>query len=208
MVIPKVKKALKIAGDVVTVAFVIVVLAVLFFVIKSRIEGGTPNIAGTKIYIVMSGSMAPVFDAGSIVGVGDVKPEQIAPGDIITFKDLRDSSRIITHRVVEIKDADGVENYVTKGDANNATDIDLTPAQNVLGKVSFWVPYAGYLLSFLKSGSGITLLLIIPGAIFIIFQLNSIFKMVRANRKKDEKKDLQVENEHIEAEIKSKETVK
>lgn len=182
------KKAINIAGNFIFVVVLLITLFVGFYVVKSKLDGGVPMVAGNRLYIVLSGSMAPVFDAGSLVGVKDILPEEVEVGDIVTFKDPADVERVITHRVLEIKKNSGVLNFVTKGDANDAQDLELVPEENILGKVSFSIPYIGYLTEFTRSKKGIFLLLVVPGLVFIISELVNLFRMAGEYEEEQKKK--------------------
>lgn len=187
------KKAVNTVGNIIFVLVLLITLFVGFYVVKSKLDGGVPMVAGNKLYIVLSGSMAPVFDAGSIVAVKDIMPEDVVVGDIVTFKDPADASRVITHRVLEIKENNGALSFVTKGDANDAQDSEPVPGENILGRVSFSIPYIGYLTEFTRTKKGIFLLLIVPGAIFIITELVNLFRMAGEYEEEQKKKKAEAE---------------
>lgn len=169
-------------------------LTIGFFLIKSKVDGDVPNIAGNRIYVVLTGSMVPVFDPGSIVIDKEIKPDQVAPNDIVTFKDPRDPNVLITHRVVQMNQKNGSLIFVTKGDANNGKDPFVVPARNIIGKVNYSVPYLGYILEFSKSPAGIKLLLIIiPGSLFLLTQLWKIIKIL----KEEKRKKIEINNNEI-----------
>ena len=52
---------------------------------QAFIPGRAPGVFGRQFYIVMSGSMSPAFDTGSLIFVRPADPETIRPGDIITL---------------------------------------------------------------------------------------------------------------------------
>jgi len=193
----KIKKAVSTIGNIVFVAVLIITLFVGFYVVKSKLDGGVPMVAGNKLYVVLSGSMAPVFNAGSIVAVKDIMPEDVAVEDIITFKDPADPERVITHRVLEIIDNNGSLSFVTKGDANDAPDTEPIPGENILGKVSFSIPYLGYLTEFTRTKKGIVILLIVPGTIFIITELINLFKMAGEYEEEQKKKKAEAEAQEL-----------
>jgi signal peptidase len=193
------KKAINIFGNIIFASILLITLFVGFYVVKSKLDGGVPMVAGNKLYIVLSGSMAPVFDAGSLVGVKDILPEEVEVGDIVTFQDPADAERVITHRVLEIKENNGALSFVTKGDANDAQDPELIPEENILGRVSFSIPYIGYLTEFTRSKKGIVLLLIIPGVIFIATELVNLFKL--AGEYEEEQKKHKAEAEGKESKV-------
>jgi signal peptidase len=49
-------------------------------------------------------------------------------------------------------------------------------ADKVVGKVYYALPYAGYLMNFGQSKTGIICLVMIPGALIIIFELRNLFR--------------------------------
>lgn len=172
--------AFRVIGNVVTALLLIVMLTLSFFLIQSRLSGGTPAIAGYQMYVVLSGSMNPSFDTGSLVFVKPTEPSAIAEGDIITFSSSSDATRLTTHRVVGINQNDSLS-FVTRGDANNVNDPSPVPAENVVGRVTGSVPYIGYLFGFAQTRQGLILLIFIPGLFLIIMELRRLFKyMVEA----------------------------
>ena len=66
--------------------------------------------------------------------------------------------------------------YSTKGDANRTGDEDIITDNQIIGKVVLVIPKLGYLVSFVKSQSGLVFLLIIPAIIFILDELVKINK--------------------------------
>ncbi len=162
-------------GNILFVILILVMAGLSFFLIQSRITGGVPQVAGYQIYIVLSGSMSPEFDTGSLAFVREKEPEQLVVGDIITFKSPNDPDSLTTHRIVEIQREDGLS-FITRGDANNVNDPNPVPEDNVVGIVTGSVPYVGYLLSFVQTTQGLILLIFVPGILIIAFELNKIFK--------------------------------
>lgn len=179
-----VSAARKIARLAVNIIFacVLVLMAVLvFFLLQSRIAGGTPAVAGHQLYIVEGGSMSPTFELGSIVLVQPLEPTAVQTGDIITYRDP-DPERegtIVTHRVIAVKPTDPVS-FATRGDANDADDPLPVPAANLIGRVTYSVPYLGYLFSFIKTERGILLLIIVPAVLIIASELRKLMRYAHA----------------------------
>ena len=61
-----------------------------------------PYLFGERSLTVLSGSMEPQLHVGDVVVVDQVPPLEVRVGDIVTFRDPEDASRLITHRVREI----------------------------------------------------------------------------------------------------------
>ena len=68
---------------------------------------------------------------------------------------LKRKIKIITHRIIGVKDTNGKVMYETKGDNNNGPDLEPVLAENVVGKYAdITVPYVGYLLNYANSKAG------------------------------------------------------
>lgn len=174
----KAGKAMKIIGNGLFGLVILLVIVMVFSVIQNKVSGGPPRIAGYHMYIVLSGSMAPAFDAGSMVFVKPVEPEEIKEGDIITYRGLGDSSFLTTHRVMEIIGSGKDLEFVTKGDANDVNDPNPVPGENLVGRVVLAVPYMGYLMTFGQTKRGILALIVVPGVLLIINESYKLYKNV------------------------------
>lgn len=121
-----------------------------------------PRALGFEIYSVISGSMEPELPVGSIVYIKGEEPENIEKGEIIAFYGARESTAIITHRVVENQVVMG--EFITKGDANKTKDMNPIPYENFIGKVVWSVPFLGHVAQMITSLQG----KIIAGAIILL----------------------------------------
>ena len=97
-----------------------------------------------KIFVVQSGSMEPKIKTGSVVLIAP--QDGYYKDDVITFlrepdTSIKDHDSTVTHRIVEVKNEEGVISYITKGDANNAPDNREVPKHSVLGKMLFAIPF-------------------------------------------------------------------
>lgn len=182
---------LSVIGNVFFIFLLLMMATLSFFLIQSRISGGVPQVAGYQMYIVLSGSMSPEFDTGSLAFVKETDPLAIVVGDIITFRSQSGSDTLTTHRVVEVLREDGLS-FVTRGDANNVNDPNPVPAENVVGTVTGSVPYVGYLMDFVQTRTGLILLIFVPGVLIILFELGKIVKYMTegdgTTKKKGKKK--------------------
>ncbi len=131
-------------------------LLVIVLPLTSQLTAAQPQqVLGHPVLTVLSGSMSPTVRTGDLVvdhAVGGPTRARLAVGDVITFRASAGSSRLFTHRIVEVRrDARGAVSYVTRGDANDAPDAAVTPASDVVGKLWFRVPAAGYVVSALAN---------------------------------------------------------
>ena len=160
----------------------------LFFMITvtllSRTAGGVPMILGHQLKTVLSGSMEPKIQTGSIIAVkpgGDMT--QLKEGQIITFRQVKNAAAIlVTHRIVKaVPLATGQTQYVTKGDNNDGPDPEPLLSDNVTAVYSgFTVPYAGYFLDFARSKSGTALMMILPGLLLLGYSVLNIWKGLKS----------------------------
>lgn len=184
-----VKKGLFTAGNVIFIVFIVIVVTLGGFMVQAKLSGGAPSVGPYQLYVVLSGSMNPTFDTGSLIGVEKVKPEEIKADDIITFKNPDNEKMIVTHRVIDIlKLTAGQIAFMTKGDANNAPDQKMVPAANLIGKEHYAVPYAGYLANFAGSKRGLLMLIIIPAALVIIGEMVNLFKLAGEHDAEEKRK--------------------
>lgn len=103
-----------------------------------------PTLAGRKAFIVLGGSMEPGIGTGAAVVTEAVPPGDLRTGDVITY--VARSNQVVTHRIVETsEDAAGLA-FRTRGDANETPDPEPVRSVNVLGRVWYSVPLAGYVL--------------------------------------------------------------
>lgn len=141
-----------------------------------------PIPGNVELKIVKSGSMEPAIMTGGIVLI---KPsDTYVVGDIITFGEDSRGEIPTTHRIVSIRESGTQTFYSTKGDANEDPDPQETPGREVIGKVLFTMPYAGYVLDFARKPLGFVLLIGIPAGIIILDELARIAQEVRDMRRK------------------------
>lgn len=179
------KTALKWGSNLVTIILAIFLVVTMYYAVSSKVKGGPPEIFGHRMYVVLSGSMEPVIRTGSIV-VDDpnVDTKTLKVGDVVTFKASDDPNMLITHRIMAIETQDGQLAFQTKGDANDAPDTSLVPAQNIVAKYdNLTIPYLGFIMEFLKSKKGIALLLILPGTLLILSTVISLYREVNKLQK-------------------------
>ncbi len=182
------KKVLK--GVINVLAWVVLIAAfiVTMFIFSSNSNNGVSSFMGFVPMSVESDSMNPTFARGDLLiskTVDDVR--QLQKGDVITFWTIIKGKRVLnTHRIVEVKD-DGVNiSFMTRGDANSIDD-DLPAYQSDI--VAKWtgktIKKGGVVMSFLKTKKGFFICILIPMAIFFLFELYKfIFTVMDVKKEK------------------------
>ncbi|MEK4131289.1 signal peptidase I [Solibacillus sp. FSL W8-0474] len=168
-------KVMKWINNIVTGILMTLLISVAFIVVISKASGGEPQFFGYQLKTVLSGSMEPDIQTGSIIAVKLAEDKtSYKAGDVITFQEAEDF--LVTHRITEVvKSGDSVL-YRTKGDNNNAEDMNPVMAENVVAQYTgFTLPYVGYFNNFASSKNG-ALLLIIPGILLLLYSAFTLWK--------------------------------
>lgn len=163
----------------VTGLLIIVLLSVASIVLTTKLAGGEPEVFGHQIKTVLSGSMEPGIQTGSIIAVKQVSDgNNLKKNDVITFKE--DANTLVTHRIIEATQTKNGFLYTTKGDNNDGPDREQVLADNVVGVYNgFTIPYVGYLVGFSQSPEGSALLLILPGIFLLGYSVVIIWRTLK-----------------------------
>lgn len=135
------------------------------------------RLVGLQVFTVLSGSMEPTYQTGSLIYVKEVDYTEIEAGQVITF--MLDEDTVATHRVVEVvpdETDSSVLRYRTKGDANEAEDAKLVHYKNVLGTPVFTIPYLGYVTNYVQSPPGLYIGIAIIALILLLCFLPDLFE--------------------------------
>lgn len=105
-------------------------------------------ISGTFKYqpiAVLSNSMLPTFARGDAVIMKKIDKKDLKKLKKGTILYYSKEGRLIVHRIVSVKHTDdGKVEATTKGDNNNANDPWVITEDDMIGTVSFMIPYIGY----------------------------------------------------------------
>ena len=141
-----------------TIATIVIVLIILTLVPLT-----VPKLFGIKLYGIMTESMSPQYNVGGVVYVKSVEASSVKIDDVITYRTGR-GEESVTHRVIGIEG----DKFVTKGDANNVEDNNPVPYEKVVGHAMSKLPYAGYVVIYIKTPIGIAC---VCGLLFILILL-------------------------------------
>lgn len=169
-----VNKLVSLTKNVLTFSLLLFLFVLSFLLIHARIGGGTTALAGYRMHVVLSGSMSPVFDPGSLVFVKPTDPVGIKEGDIISFSSTDDPARFTIHRVVQVNHYNGLS-LTTRGDASSINNSYPVKPDQVAGKVTGSIPYLGYLFTYAQSGQGLILLIFMPLILIMVFKIRRYF---------------------------------
>lgn len=162
------KNVIKVLYNVFFYAFIVVILVVSIVSFSANEYKGVKKIGNFAFCNVLTGSMAPTINPGSLIIIRDYEGNQVEVGDIVTFSGDQTNS-IVTHRIVEEKN--NGEYYVTQGDANDTVDSFPVTRDMIVGKVVVTIPVLGSIMLFIQNN-----IFIVLGAILLIVVLTEIFK--------------------------------
>ncbi len=140
--------------------------AVIAVGLTSVLLGRVMPAIGHPVYVVAGPSMVPALTVGTAVVLDQVPPERLSPGDIVSLVS-GPGRAVFTHRITRIVEDDGQRLVETRGDANANADPSLTPVSGIIGRVGVAVPYAGYVLAFLSTVSGLVIV-VSSGALLLL----------------------------------------
>ena len=152
---------------------IVLIAVVLFGVVLGRVLPMT----GHQTLIIGGGSMEPAIPLGAAVVIDPVAPGDLAVGDVVSLRTGRDLHGIFTHRVTRIVPRSDQLWVETKGDANQQIDPSITPTNQVVGRVTLSIPYAGYLLALLTAPSGVLLVIVVAGFLLVLTWLLESFEI-------------------------------
>lgn len=170
------------------------------------LNGSSLDFSDTQALVVVSGSMdgeprgqyeierIPVESLVLVREVPDDPAEALSfygslkVGDVLTFDyshPVSGEGMIVTHRIVDISESDGVYTYTLQGDtmaddhANGSVQIVTSSSGDVIGQVvgvSHWI---GMLTVFVSHWYGKAVLILIPCLILISCEVRNIVRVIR-----------------------------
>lgn len=140
------------------------------------LAAAAPLALGDRSFTLRSGSMTPALETGDVVVTEPVAPLSVRVGQIVTFLDPEGSGRLYSHRVQSIEPAGDVVRFVTRGDANTATERWSVPAGGTIGRVAYRVPKIGYALVWTETPEGRVALVVVPALLLLWTALARIWR--------------------------------
>jgi len=156
------------------------------------------RLVGLKPYVVLSGSMRPTYEVGSLVYVKSVDYRELKVGDPITYMISQDT--VVTHRIIEVLvDEENPETlrFVTKGDANDQPDGASVHYKNIIGKPVFSVPYLGYVSNYIQNPPGMYIAIAAGAVLILLVFLPDVFADEGKKKKDDSKCGTHASRENI-----------
>ena len=143
---------------------IVFLLLFVFVVFLQRFSNNKVSFFNYRIFVVVTGSMAPKYNVGDILISKAVPAKDIKRGDTISYvgQNYNFDGKIITHEVVDIlKDKDGKLLFKTKG-INNIVLDPIVKEDQVYGVVKHKSPVLSFIYKIVNTPAGFYLLIILP----------------------------------------------
>ena len=186
--------------NVAAIALILVSVFVLLSVVLTP-AGQVPQVLGYSVFRVMTGSMEPEIRSDSLLVVKKIPPEDIVPGDVISFfsPDPMLEGAVNTHRVVRIEKENGGIQFITKGDANVIEDTYPVDASALVGRAVFKSYGLGRVVSLLANPLVFGIIILLPLLIILLINLYRAVRIAADIAKKEEEEAVRKALEEIKA---------
>jgi len=165
----KIKKntPLRIISKIISIVAWLAIFVVLLLLICTALSEKT-DIFGHRMYLIMSGSMEPT------IGIKDAvvteKKDEYHLGDVIAYEE---DNVTVVHRIIEEQNEGSNKYFRTKGDANNAEDMEIVVNSQIKGIVKYRWPAVGRMILFVQSH-----LIVFILAIFILLVISIVRRLI------------------------------
>ena len=197
----KAKKVLSIVFNTFVWVFLVFAILVTIMTFASRnSKDGVPSVFGKSIVSIQSNSMKSSkpesFKDGDLIIIEKITSNQaleLEVGAIITYRAPQDidgdgqTGDINTHRIVEKRtDAGGIVWFKTQGDnptTNPTADNYELRYTDVIGVYNGnKIAGIGAVLDFLRSSTGFFLIIVLPMALFFLYEVYNLIKVIMAHK--------------------------
>ena len=168
------KKVLKTTVNILAWILLIFAFLITLVVFSSSNNNDVANLFGYIPMTVESDSMKPTFVKDDLIICKEIDDiNSLKEDDVITFWTLIDGKKAKnTHRIVSVVDEGGSRSFITRGDNNSIDDTTPVNSADIIGK---WtekkIDGFGKIMNFLRTKKGFFICIIIPMALFFIFEL-------------------------------------
>ena len=171
--------------------FIVCVFSIIFL---QRVSNNSINLAGFSIYTVVTESMYPKYKVYDMILVKSVDTKSIKVHDDVVYKGEKSDfqGKIVTHRVEDITEDNGVLTFTTKG-INNDIEDPLVNENQIMGKVVHKLLLLSLISKVINNTYGFYFLIFVPLVVVIFLEV-----MESIEEKKELKKVLDDERKEEE----------
>ncbi|MBE6876560.1 MAG: signal peptidase I [Ruminococcus sp.] len=168
------KKVLKTIANVLSWVILAFALLITILVFSSGRNNGVANLFGYIPLTVESDSMLPTFAQGDLIICKEIDDlNSLKANDVITFWTIIDGKKVKnTHRIISVNEFESTRSFITRGDNNPINDEIPAYAGDLIGQwTEIKLPGMGNVMNFLRTKTGFFVCILIPMAIFFLFEL-------------------------------------
>ena len=178
-------------GKIAYAVLILLLVVLVLYLLIARVSGKIPSLFGYSVVRIVTPSMEPKIPVGSFVLIKKASPEEIQPGDIVTFftddPDPLVAGKTVTHRVLSVSLNDGKYVFETKGDnltTNPVSDAYPARGEKLVGRyVCGMLPVTAVVTLFRTHlPIAILLTLLIPTVIAVQSMIKKTMKRIPAER--------------------------
>lgn len=171
--------------------FIVCVFTIIFL---QRVSNNSINLAGFSIYTVVTESMYPKYKVYDMILVKSVDTKSIKVHDDVVYKGEKSDfqGKIVTHRVEDITEDNGVLTFTTKG-INNDIEDPLVNENQIMGKVVHKLLLLSLISKVINNTYGFYFLIFVPLVVVIFLEVmesieekKELKKVLDDERKKEE----------------------
>lgn len=153
-----------------------------FTAFVSKAGSGVPSFFGIRPFAIQTDSMVPFFSKGDLVIDTVIRDyNDLEVGDVITFWTVIQGERVLnSHRIVQVDDYGNYLSFVTKGDNNTLEDYMTVHQSEIVGKYATHIKGLGTVIDFLQTSTGFLLVIVVPCALFFIYEIINFFRALFA----------------------------
>lgn len=179
----------------------VIFMIVFSSVFSNQNDKDVKSLFGITPMYITSRSMEPLMEPGTLIFSRKTDPSALRVGDDISFLDKTDNGtqRVITHRIVAIETVDDSLEFETKGINNEVADAKKVHADNVIGKVSGVIPYAGIFVSYMSQN-------IVKVSIFVVvvYILYKMYQWYLVSNKENDQEEGRLDDDAAPEDLQSK----
>ncbi len=169
------KRIFQIISKIFSIIMTILLLLMLSIVVAQRFSNNRFSLGGFGIYTVATGSMVPEYKVKDLILTSKKNPSEINIGDDVVYIGNKESvnGKVVTHRVIDIREENGKFYFYTKGIANEITDPEIDDTQ-ILGVVKSKLYILSFCSHIINNTIGFIVVIIIPFILFVFWEGKNI----------------------------------
>ena len=177
------KSLLKKSLNVLSSLVIFLEIVIILFVVITKISGGVPSLFGYQMYVIVSPSMSPEINVGDVIISEKYEDQELEVGDVVQYvgKGGKIDGKIITHEIISIDGEGSDETIVTKGVANPEPDPPIKRS-DIISVMKYKTIILGPLYSIFSSTAGFVLLVMLPLATMIVFEVVNLIREIKKEK--------------------------